>query len=169
MRWIVIVLAIWAGIVAASAQEERPDKIDSQALRGVWAGKLSWTQAGADSASAAVSKDVLVEIGDQSDCAYATWTVDGVRSTLGFKEQSCPEAETNWFCLTGDRIDSDTGEVVPSGLICGRRLGGGYESVEGNPDSIDVTIESLAIRFTLNSTAGLRLYEVTLVARRVKP
>lgn len=164
MRWIVIVLAIWAGIGAASAQEARPDKVDSQALRGVWAGKLSWTSAG----SAAVSKDVIVEINDQSDCAYAAWTVDSVRSTLGFKEQSCPEEETNWFCLTGDRIDSDTGEVVPSGLICGRRAGGGYESVEGIPESIDVTGESLAIRFTLNSTAGLRLYEVTLVAQRVK-
>lgn len=163
MRWLVIVLAIGTGIGAASAQEARPDKVDSQALRGVWAGKLTWAQA--DSASA--SKDVIVEINDQSDCAYAVWTVDGVRSTLGFKEQSCPEAETNWFCLTGDRIDSDTGEVVPSGLICGRRAGGGYESVEGIPESIDVAAESLTIRFTLNSTAGMRLYEVTLVARRV--
>jgi hypothetical protein len=169
MRWIVIVLALWAGIGAAFAQEERPDKVDSQALRGVWAGTLSWTQAGADSGSATVSKDVTVEINDQSDCAYAAWTVDSVRSTLGFKEQSCPEEETNWFCLTGDRIDPDTGEVVPSGLICGRRAGGDYESVEGIPESIDVTGESLAIRFTLNSTTGLRLYEVTLVARRVTP
>jgi hypothetical protein len=166
MRWIVVVLAIWAGFVAASAQEARPDKVDSQALRGVWAGKLSWMQDGADSASA-VSKDVIVEINDQSDCDYAAWTLDGVRSTLGFKEQSCPEAETNWFCLTGDRIDPDTGEVVPSGLICGRRVGGGYESVEGVPESIDVTADSLTIRFTLNSTTGQRLYEVSLVARRM--
>jgi hypothetical protein len=163
MRWIVIVLVIWAGLAAASAQEEPPDKVDSQALRGVWEGKLSWTQAGA----ASVSKDVIVEINDQSDCAYAAWTVEGVRSTLGFKEQSCPEAETNWFCLTGDRIDPDTGEVIPSGLICGRRARGGYESVEGIPESIDAAGESLAIRFTVNSTAGLRLYDVTLVARRV--
>ncbi len=133
MRWIVIVLAIWAEIVAASAQEERPDRVNSQALRGVWAGQLSWTQAGAGGSSASVSKDVIVEINEQSDCAYAAWTLDGVRSTLGFKEQSCPEAETNWFCLTGDRIDPDTGEVVPSGLICGRRVGQSYKSVEGIP------------------------------------
>lgn len=164
MRWIVIALVIWSGTVAASAQEEPPGKVDSQALRGVWAGKLSWTQAG----SASVSKDVIVEINDQSDCAYAVWTVDSVRSTLGFKEQSCPEGETNWFCLTGDRIDPDTGEVVPSGLICGRRVGASYESVEGIPESIDVTSESLAIRFTLNSTSGQRLYAVSLVARRMR-
>jgi hypothetical protein len=168
MRAIAVAVAIMAGAIASCAQQAESQRTKPHPQDGVYAGRLSWLPLANPDPSAARVADVTIEIDRKSPCAVAAWTVDGVRRTIAFDERSCPSAETNWFCIHGNRVDEETHEVVSSGVICGRRVNDRYESIEAVIESDDIKDDAFTLEFTLTSPAGEGLYRVSVAARRVK-
>jgi hypothetical protein len=168
MRAIAVAAAIMAGAIAACAQQAEPPRTAPHPQDGLYVGRVSWRPLANPDPAAARAADVTIEIDRKSPCALAAWTIDGVRRTIAFDERACPAEATNWFCIHGDRVDEDTKEVVQSGVICGRRVNDGYESIEAVIDSDDIRDEAFSLEFTLTSPAGEGPYRVSVAARRVK-
>jgi hypothetical protein len=168
MRATAVAVAIMAGAIAACAQQAESQRTKPHPQDGVYAGRLSWQPLANPDPSAARVADVTIEIDRKSTCAVAAWTLDGVRRTIAFDERACPAAETNWFCIHGNRVDEEAEEVVPSGVICGRRVSDRYESIEAVIEHDDIQDDAFTLEFTLTSPAGEGLYRVSVAARRGK-